>query len=178
MKPPLVSIIIPVFNGESLIGKAIESVKHQTVSDIELIVIDDGSTDNSFGEAVKAAAPFPRSILRQTSNMGVSAARNYGMSLATGKYLAFLDADDFWLPRKLEIQLRIPEERPGIGLVCSSRLDDVQDRATGKFPADRHGNFTSLLVRKGNFITTSTVLVRRDILINYEIGRASCRERV
>lgn len=167
MNPPLVSIIIPVFNGKEFIGRAVESVKSQSVSDYELIVIDDGSTDGTFAEAEKATAGIPLCIIRQTANMGVSAARNYGMDLASGKYLAFLDADDIWHPHKLEKQLRIVEHQPGIGLICSSRKNDDQAATTGKFPTDRRGNFSSLLVRKGNFVTTSTVLVRRDILTTF-----------
>ncbi len=142
-------------------------MKKQTVSDYELIVIDDGSTDGSFAAAEQAITGIPRSIIRRTANMGVSAARNYGMELASGKYLAFLDADDIWLPRKLEKQLRITEHQPEIGLVCSSRINDDQEKTTGKFRTDQKGNFTSLLVRKGNFVTTSTVLVRRDILTTF-----------
>ena len=114
MKPQVVSVIIPVFNGEKYLGEAIESVIAQTYRFVETIVIDDGSTDNSasvarrFGESVK--------YFHQT-NQGTGAARNRGASLSGGDFLAFLDQDDLWLPDKLYRQMQVFAAVPDLDIV-------------------------------------------------------------
>jgi glycosyltransferase involved in cell wall biosynthesis len=97
-----VSVIVPVYNGERYLAQAIESILAQTLPPIEIIVIDDGSSDNSSGIAQEFGQPVR--CLRQ-KNQGISAARNRGIELSSGQYLAFLDADDLWLPDKLRLQL-------------------------------------------------------------------------
>src|SRR5688572_32276770 len=97
-----VSVIIPARNAGRWIREAIESVLAQTAPAHECIVIDDGSTDDTARVAAEFGAPV-RVIT--TGGRGVAAARNAGAASATGDYLAFLDADDVWLPRKLELQL-------------------------------------------------------------------------
>ncbi len=96
---PRFSVIIPVYNRASFIARAIESVLSQTYRDFELIVVDDGSTDAT----PDIVALYPVRLLRQ-ENRGVSAARNRGIASARGKIIAFLDSDDAWEPRKLEVQ--------------------------------------------------------------------------
>ncbi len=111
---PLVSVIIPVFNGARYIGEAIHSVLAQTHSAIELIVIDDGSTDGTPG----IAQSFGDRVSYQAQpNCGSGAARNRGVKLAQGEFLAFLDADDLWLPDKLERQLAVFASQPEIEAV-------------------------------------------------------------
>src|SRR5215472_561278 len=97
-----ISVIIPAYNHARFLTPAIESVLSQTMEPSEIVVVDDGSTD----ETSSVLGTFGRQIrvVRQ-KNQGVAAARNRGAELATGEYLAFLDADDLWLPRKLEMQL-------------------------------------------------------------------------
>jgi glycosyltransferase involved in cell wall biosynthesis len=107
-----VSVVIPVFNAETFLGEAIESVLAQTHPAHEIIVVDDGSTDGS-GEV---AARYPVTLLRQ-QNRGVSDARNLGVCHTTGDYLAFLDADDVWLPSKTEDQLKALDANPEAGFV-------------------------------------------------------------
>lgn len=109
MDNPLVSIIIPVFNGERHIGEALESVRKQTYKNIEIIVVDDGSTDNT---AVIAEKLADRCICQE--NRGVAAARNAGIEVSKGEYLAFLDADDIWDARKLEKQIDIMESKDSL----------------------------------------------------------------
>lgn len=102
----LVSVITPVFNCSRFIGKSIESVQAQTHVDWELICVDDGSTDGS-GEIVQSYAERDSRIrlIRLDVNSGAAVARNAGLESASGRYIAFLDSDDLWLPLKLEIQL-------------------------------------------------------------------------
>src|SRR4051812_26931964 len=111
---PLISVIIGVFNGEPYLREAIESVLAQTYSPVELIVVDDGSEDATGA----LATGFGRRLhyVRQP-NGGMGAARNTGLSLATGDYLAFLDADDRFLPDKLERQMAVFEADPSVDMV-------------------------------------------------------------
>lgn len=101
MSPPLVSVIIPVHNGRAFIADALRSVFDQTYPAIECIVVDDGSTD---GTAEVVAASVARAICVRQPRRGVSAARNAGAEAASGELLAFLDADDVWMPQKLSAQ--------------------------------------------------------------------------
>ena len=100
---PLVSIITPVFNAEEFLPEALRSVQSQTLCDWEHILVDDGSTDGSFELIEEAAAADSRvRLLRTRERCGPAKARNQGLECARGKYVAFLDADDLWLPEKLE----------------------------------------------------------------------------
>src|SRR5579863_2245628 len=101
----LVSVIIPVFNGAGFIAESIESVRRQTHSRFECIIIDDGSTDNTAAVIQKWIAGDWRFSYFYQPNKGLSAARNSGLVRATGEFIQFLDADDILLPSKLEEQL-------------------------------------------------------------------------
>jgi len=107
--PPLVSVIIPTYNRWPVVGAAVESVLAQTFSNLELIVIDDDSTDGTAAELAKFGA---RLRIFSTPRQGVSAARNLGARQSCGRYLAFLDSDDLWCPRKLERQTAFMMEYP------------------------------------------------------------------
>lgn len=111
MKNPLVSVIIPVFNGEEFLVEAIQSVKDQSYSPIEIILVDDGSTDSS-SEVVKS---FSNINYIYQSNLGTPSARNTGINSAQGEFIAFLDADDIWHKMKLEIQVAFHLNHPEIG---------------------------------------------------------------
>ena len=120
---PLVSAIIPVYNGAPFIADAIDSVLRQTYPHVECVVVDDGSTDatpeilRSYGGRV--------TVVTQP-NCGVSAARNAGVAAGRGVLLAFLDADDIWLPEKLDRQVAVALANPRVGLVYSGfRVVDV-----------------------------------------------------
>ena len=97
---PSVSVVIPAHNAEATIGPTIESVRRQTIRDVEIIVVDDGSTDDTPAQ-VQRCGPAIR-YLRQ-KQQGVSAARNYGLRESTGEFVAFLDGDDLWRAQKLEV---------------------------------------------------------------------------
>jgi glycosyltransferase involved in cell wall biosynthesis len=113
---PLVSVVIPAFNCDRYIVQAIESVFSQTYSNVEIIVVDDGSTDQT-QHTLKPYLDRIRYIHQQ--NQGVSAARNRGIEKASGEFIAFLDADDFFLPDKLADQVACFEAKPSLGVVST-----------------------------------------------------------
>ncbi len=113
-KKALVSVIIPVFNCAKYLGEAIESVLEQTYKPIEIIVVNDGSTDNS--QAV--AKSYSNNIkYHYQENSGIGAARNKGIELSKGDYLAFLDADDLWVKNRLEIQMEVLKSSEQVDVV-------------------------------------------------------------
>lgn len=118
MTPGLISCIIPVFNGERFLGEALESILAQTYQPVEIIVIDDGSTDGTAEVAARYGTQI--SYLRQ-SNQGPATARNLGLSAAQGAFIAFLDSDDLWHTEKLSRQMARLQERPEIDL-CFTRF--------------------------------------------------------
>jgi len=118
-KRPLVSVVIPVFNGASFIARAVDSVRAQTCKDWEIIVVDDGSTDNT-QTVLTGFAKRSGIICLYQENAGPAQARNLGVKSASGEYIAFLDCDDIWLPEKLEEQLTILRGNTQPGLVHSN----------------------------------------------------------
>jgi glycosyltransferase involved in cell wall biosynthesis len=124
---PTVSVVIPAYNHARYLAEAVESALGQTLPAVEVIVVDDGSTDET--PQVLARHRARVRIVRQ-ANRGVSAARNAGASLAQGDLLAFLDADDVWLPQKLEAQAARFADDPELGLVhCAVEDIDAEGRA-------------------------------------------------
>ena len=114
MSSPLVSVIIPVFNAERFLSDSLNSVLSQGYANLELIMVDDGSTDGS--REIIERTPGNIRYLRQ-ENSGPAAARNRGIETAVGDILAFQDADDIWPPRKLEIQLAVLDRDPTFEIV-------------------------------------------------------------
>jgi glycosyltransferase involved in cell wall biosynthesis len=120
-----VSVIVTFLNAEAFIREAVESVLAQTVSDFELILVDDGSSDGSTGIARKYAAQDPRVRYLEHpghANLGISASRNLGARAGNAPFIAFIDADDVWRPEKLAEQLAIFEAHPEAALVCGALL--------------------------------------------------------
>jgi glycosyltransferase involved in cell wall biosynthesis len=110
---PLVTVVVPTFNYGRFLGEALASIRAQTVRDRELLVIDDGSTDDT--PAVLARHAAPDLVARRTDRIGVAAARALGRDHARGRYVAYLDADDLWRPTYLERQLALLEAEPEVG---------------------------------------------------------------
>lgn len=106
-KEPMISVIIPMHNAQDYIEKCIRSLQSQTYSNIEIIIIDDGSTDKSCERVMDLAEYDPRIIYKHTENHGVFAARNTGLDMVKGEYIAFIDSDDFvkenWLEAMYEM---------------------------------------------------------------------------
>ena len=114
---PKISVVIPVYNGEKTIQETIKSVLSQTFSDFELIVINDGSQDSTVNRV--ATIQDTRVKVVSYPNAGLSATRNRGISLATGEYISFIDADDLWTPDKLEAQFNALQENPQASVAYS-----------------------------------------------------------
>jgi GT2 family glycosyltransferase len=169
----MVSVIIPAFNSASTILRAIESVRNQSIASFEIIVIDDGSTDATSAVVSSNIRPGePIRLIQLPKNCGVSAARNAGIRHAKGKYLSFLDADDIWLPEKLEKQIEVIEADPAVTLVsCNSLLVSeaglrLKEGHVNRPPVEGPDAWKTLLIY--NFIPTPTVLTYRSLV--QEIG--------
>ncbi|MBI2852131.1 MAG: glycosyltransferase family 2 protein [Chloroflexi bacterium] len=161
-----VSVIIPTYNRASMVKDAIESVLVQTHTDHEIIVVDDGSTDNT-REIVASFSNKVRYVYQQ--NRGRSNARNHGLRLAQGKYIAFLDDDDMFLPTKLEKQVARLETEPNFGMVYSSAI--CTDERRNEISRRYHANESGDIYRKIAFylpvtILLPTVLVRNEVMAN------------
>lgn len=118
--PPLISCIIPVYNGENYLEETLDSVFAQTYNPLEVIVVDDGSTD---GTAVQIKARTEEILYLRQSNAGPAAARNAGIAAAAADYLAFVDADDLWLPDKLKRQMEFFAANPALD-VCVTKIQN------------------------------------------------------
>lgn len=115
----LVSVIMPIFNGEKYLKEAIESILNQTFTDFEFIIIDDGSSDNSL-DIIKSFKDERIILIKNNENKGISYSLNKGVEVAKGKYIARMDADDIALPNRLEMQLSFLEKNPTVDLIgCS-----------------------------------------------------------
>src|SRR5579859_7824272 len=114
-----VSVVIPVYNRTAELRRAVRSVLAQTYADLELIVVDDASSEDIAGALDGIDDPRLK-LIRKSVNQGAAAARNTGIQAATGRWVAFLDSDDEWLPQKLELQLRRLVDRPDDARICCS----------------------------------------------------------
>lgn len=160
---PTVSVIMPTYNRAHLVGQSIQSVLDQTYRDFELIVVDDGSTDDT--EQTVGRFSDPRIQYIYQDHRGIGAARNTGLRKAQGRYIAFLDSDDVWLPNLLEVGVPILEEHPAIGVVyAKAQAMDKYGKpmsqirgAPQKYPGDA---LKSALY--GDFLCIIATLVRRE----------------
>ena len=166
-----VSVIIPAYNSASTIIRALQSVTTQTLAPQEIIVVDDASTDNTREIAANFASTssIPLRLITQPTNSGPSAARNAGWDTATGDYIAFLDADDQWHPRKIELQYPVMQSQPEVTMSChglhfSSKTTWAQITA-----ADANATpiaFHKFLIR--NRCATPTVMLKRAITERFD----------
>lgn len=154
----MISVVIPAYNAASTILRAISAALAQDTGnqELEIIVVDDGSMDAT-GILVEAYAKLSRQTIRlyHQVNLGPAAARNLGVAMSQGGYIAFLDADDYWLPGKLRAQLKVLERNLDTALVCTPRNRRRFAPATAEFLIDFHSLLWS------NRVYTSSVVVRK-----------------
>ncbi len=160
--PPAVSVVIPAYNAAWCVRKAIDSVLAQDFRDFEVIVVNDGSTDDTaavlagYGDAIR--------VIDQP-NGGMSSARNAGIRAARGEFIAFLDADDWWLPGKLGRQVELLRGRPDLGFCsCAARVEDLEGRLLNLWDCPTwQGPFLAHLFGSGADVpgSCSAVLARR-----------------
>jgi glycosyltransferase involved in cell wall biosynthesis len=164
---PLVSVIIPAYNAEAFIQATLDSVLAQTYSNIEVLVVNDGSSDRTVEIVERVMQHDPRVKLLQQANAGVAAARNLAIQSAQGDYIAPIDADDIWFPQNLEKQVTcLMQSDESVGLVYSWSLDiDEQGRLTGGFyNSTLEGEVFTRLVGKYFLGNASCSLIRRSCL--------------
>lgn len=170
---PQVSVIIPMYNGVPYVSAAIQSARNQTLKDIEIILIDDASTDGTLKEIEPHLMDQRVSLLRNSRNLGIPATKNKALKICNGQYIAFLDQDDVWLPDKLQVQLNILENDENIGLIASAvYFINEHNNLIGKKILDIKESQPPLLVKRlllGNFITNSSAVIRR-----YCIDKIGC----
>lgn len=159
-----VSAVLPAFQGASTLRAALDSVLGQRPAPDEVLVVDDGSTDRTAEIAAELAAADPRVRLHRQPNAGPSAARNAGVALATGPWIAFCDADDEWLPGKLALQLRVAEAHPAAALIAGDWLRTAASPPPTAAPAPPVSVLDYRQVLVLNRFQTSTVLVRKQLL--------------
>jgi len=168
---PRLTIVIPVYNSRDTVRDALRSVETQTFRDFEVLAVDDASTDDTVGILEKEFLSQPnRRVITLAENGGPATARNRGISEAKGEWIAFLDADDFWLPHKLEMQMIMADRFPHAAMIYGAAIPfDFQ-------PAEAHEALSR--VRQGgevkwrvledfvamNTTQTSTVIVRKNAL--------------
>ena len=160
---PTVSVITPTYNRMGLLTEAIASVRAQTFPDWELIVVDDGSAD----ETPRLLEAYARRDARirpvRQPNQGLSAARNAGLRVAKGEFVAFLDDDDLWLPEKLQVQVAFMHARPELGM-CYSSVHLLSSRTGTTWVIPRRPGTTYRDLFERNSIHVPTAFVRRSCL--------------
>jgi glycosyltransferase involved in cell wall biosynthesis len=162
---PLVSVIMAVFQGERYILGAVRSVLAQTHKNLEVWIVDDGSTDAT--ARLLATITDPRVHVLRQSNSGAAAARNNGLAHAAGEYIAFLDHDDRWFPQKIATELAVLRSAPNpVGLAYSWYYAvDENDRLLHAYLSTRFsGNVFDALLENDNFLIPSIMLLHRDVI--------------
>lgn len=170
---PSISVVIPYYNRANTLLRALNAVKNQTEQDFEIIAVDDGSTDGSFALVDRYQAEHPWLRIRNVHqhNKGPSAARNNGVGLAKGKYIAFLDSDDSWKPDKLKIQRTFMEAHPDI-VMTGTNYTVVKDHVEGKSAHRQDSDFVAAEYRKmlfKVFFCMPTVMVERRVFTESHI---------
>ncbi|MGY4830607.1 glycosyltransferase family 2 protein [Sphaerotilaceae bacterium SBD11-9] len=167
--PPTVSVVVPCFNAAAYISRTLESVLAQTYSAFELIVVDDKSTDQTTEIVERYAWQDARvKLIRMPKNAGAPAApRNAGVTAASGEWVAFLDADDLWHPRKLELQMRALEAQGA--QMCSTQMKDFRDerdivpQEAPPYPSILRITWRQQLIKYRT--PTSSIVVRRELML-------------
>lgn len=159
---PAVSVVIPAYNAERFLRATLESLRAQTFRDFQTIVVDDGSTDNTSG----AVREYPEVHLVTQANAGVAAARNRGVRETRSDWVAFLDADDLWMPEKLRLQMACGQESEAGAVFCELQTVGATGREILEPEHRTSLEMEPLLMHDASLPqgTSSTLLVRRPIL--------------
>ena len=162
-----VSVVMPVYNGERYLERAVRSVIAQSFGDWELIIVDDGSTDGTHAIAARLAAEDSRiRLIKNEENRGAAASRNAGLELCRGEFVALLDGDDLWRPEKLERQLALADKTGADIVYCSYGMINARgEPCCREFPVPERTDFEDFLVR--SVISCSTALLRRETAGTY-----------
>lgn len=168
-----VSVVIPYFNRQDTLLRALDSVKNQSFQDLEIITVDDGSCDDSYALVEQYRCKHPELTMRniRQSNAGPSSARNAGVRASRGKYVAFLDSDDSWLPEKLALQMARMKAEPDLMMIGTNYI--VQPEGGHRrvaFPRQKHfirGSYRRMLFKI--FLCMPTVLVDRQVFTRHGI---------
>lgn len=157
-----VSVVIPAYNSLAYLPETIDNVLQQTYPDFEVVVVNDGSTDNTAQWVSQIKDPRVRLISQE--NLGLAGARNTGIREAKGEYLAFLDADDLWDRRKLAEQAKILDTYPEVGVVCTwVTYVNEQGKSTGRIVQNHHEGFIWQQLTQRNLVESGSVaMVRRE----------------
>ncbi|WP_017179292.1 glycosyltransferase family 2 protein [Actinomyces timonensis] len=172
---PLVSVIVPSFNSQDHVAETIRSVLAQTMADLEIIAVDDASTDSTADVLAGLAAQDPRvTVLVQGENQGVARARNRGLEAARGRYIAYLDSDDLWVPTKLERQLAFMRRtRAG---ACITSYETIEENGEHRNYVHAPRSFTYKQFLKNTMTCTlsvmfDTTIVDRSLLVMPDLRR-------
>ena len=166
--PVEVSIVIPVYNTGKILQETVDSVLNQTVKEFELIIVDDGSSDPETQQILDRQDDKRIKIIRQ-ENAGVAAARNSGLHYAQGKYIAFLDHDDLWLPEKLQRCLTIFEDRQDAVLVYSDTLPFGEYHNRRICLQKAEGRIFSTMIEQNPILSMSCSMVKKTFLEQHNI---------
>lgn len=171
MKQPLVSVIMPAYNASQYIEEAITSVLKQTYENLELIVIDDCSTDNTYELICEICKNDSRiAVYRNEKNQGVAKTRNKGFKLAQGEYVALLDSDDVWHSNKIEKQVMLAIEAKADIIYCSYGMVDAAGKKIGNdFIVPKTTDFSKML--KKSVISCSTAMLSKEIVKTYSFNK-------
>lgn len=173
----LISIITPTYNREKFLSAAIDSVLKQTYKNFELIIVDDGSTDNTQALVASYVEKDPRIKYLQQKNQGQSVARNYALSIASGDFICFLDSDNYWPEEKLEKSIGAFESHPEVDIVYGDCITiDEQGNELHRNNMRRYSGNIAALLLKDNFVSMNTTMTRRKCFD--EMGGMSGKRRV
>ena len=180
---PLFSVVTSVYNAEAFIKKALTSVRDQTEKDYEYIVVDNGSTDHSnsiIKQFVKDNPDMNIQLHRVEPNRGISGGRNTGISLTTGEYVCFLDADDYWCPEKLHTVKEYISENPESDVFCHWEKHIKGNTCTiGEYRQIDNNDAYEDLLFQGNCFSTSAMVIKSKLLKNiggFDISLVSGQE--
>ncbi|PMR76977.1 glycosyltransferase family 2 protein [Billgrantia endophytica] len=183
---PTVTVVIPVYNKAKYVGRAIQSVLDQTYSVLELLIVDDASTDESMKKVAAFDDPRIRVLSRTKSGPGGYAARNLGIRHAAGDWIGFLDADDFWFPEHIEHAMGVARVFPDVPIISAGRIDQVGteqklDPFSERFMPEGTqvlylADYLQYACKGMRCIQTNTILLKRAALFSYLVfpeGRAN-----